>query len=135
MMTLTHFNRLILALFVAVSISLVASASKSEEDTLKRIQQAKYNVFTGNWDVRLNTDIKTVGEGIKKGMPGLDYTLVDEKIASSKLTTLTFRGQGDQKIVIKLKRFEAFTNFRIRVGLVGNESKSAQIFNYVYRKM
>lgn len=135
MMTLTHLNRLILALFVSVAMSLVASASKSEEDALKRIQQAKYNVFTGNWDVHLQSDIKTVGEGIKKGMPGLDYTLVDEEISSPLRRTLTFRGPGDQKVVVKLKRYEAFTNFRIRVGVVGNESKSAQIFNYVYRKM
>lgn len=135
MMTLTQFNRLILAFFISTSMCLVASASKSEEDTLKRIQQAKYNVFTGNWDVRLKMDIKMVGEGIKKGMPSLDYTLVDEAIDSPKLTTLTFRGPGDMKVVVKLKRYEAYTNFRIRVGLVGNESKSAQIFNYVYRKM
>ena len=135
MMTSTHLNRLILALFMAVSMSLVASASKSEEDTLKRIQQAKYNVFTGYWDVRLNMDINSAGKGAKKGMPGLDYTLVDEKIKSPLRSTLTFRGPGDKKVVIKLKRNEVFTIFRIRVGLVGNESKSAQIFNYIYRKM
>ena len=104
-MKLNHFNRLFLALFVSISISLVASAANSEEDALKLVQQAKYNIFTGNWDVHLNTEIKTIEQGIKNSMPALDYTLVDEKIDSPKLTTLIFRGAGDQKIVIKLKRY------------------------------
>ncbi|MBL4574941.1 MAG: DUF3568 family protein [Opitutaceae bacterium] len=135
MINLNCFNRVFLALFVSISVSLVASAANSEEDTLKLIQQAKYNVFTGNWDVHLDLDIKTIEQGIKNSMPGLDYTLVDEKVSSPMLSTLIFRGAGDQKVAIKLKRYEAFTNVRIRVGLTGNESKSAQIFSYIYRKM
>lgn len=134
-MKLNHFNRLILALFISICASFVASAAHSEEDTLKRIQQAKYNVFTGNWNVRLNGDAQTIGQGLKKNMPGLDYTLVDEKINGPERVTLIFRGAGDQKIVIKLKGYNAYTNVRIRIGLTGNQSKSAQIFNYVYRKM
>ena len=135
MINLNCFNRVFLALFVSISVSLVASAANSEEDALKLIQQAKYNVFTGNWDVHLDLDIKTIEQGIKNSMPGLDYTLVDEKVSSPMLSTLIFRGAGDQKVAIKLKRYEAFTNVRIRVGLTGNESKSAQIFSYIYRKM
>jgi hypothetical protein len=135
MITLIHLNRFVLALLVSVALSLVASASKSEEDALKRIQQAKYSIFTGNWDVRLYEDINSVVDGVKKGMPGLDYALVDQKIANSARMTLVFRGQGDQKVVVRLKRFETFTRLRIRVGVVGSETKSAQIFNYVYRKM
>lgn len=135
MITSNHFNRLFLALFISISLSLAANAANSEEDTLKYVQQAKYNLFTGNWDVRLKADIKTLGQGLKKAMPGLDYTLVNEEIKGTALMTLTFRGSGDQKIVIKLKRYATSTNLRIRVGLTGNESKSAQIFSYVYRKM
>ena len=113
----------------------MASAGNSEEETLKRIQQAKYNFLTGNWNVRLNEDFNVLGETVKKNLPGLDYTLVDEVMKKSNRVTFVFRGPGDQKVVVKLKSYESFVNFSVRVGLAGNQSKSAQIFSYIYRKM
>jgi len=112
-----------------------AFASNSEEDTLKRVQQAKYNMFTGNWEIRLNEEIRSIESGFKNFLPGLDYVLVDEKMRSSDRNVLTFRGQGDTKVVVKLKTFGIFTNIRIRIGLTGNQNKSAQLFSYVYRRM
>lgn len=135
MMKWNSLNRLFLVLVIALGSTINASATNSEEDALKRIQQAKYNMFTGNWDVHLKTEMNAIAESVKQHMTGIDYTLVDEKLNGSKLSTLTFRGEGDQKVVIKLKRYEAYTNFRIRIGLFGSESKSAQIFNYLFRKM
>jgi len=110
-------------------------ASNSEEETLKRIQQAKYNMFTGIWSIRLNEEIRYVESGFKAHLPGLDYTLVDEKIKDASRTVLVYRGKGDQKLVVRLKEAEPYTNLSIRIGVTGNNSKSAQIFGYVYRKM
>ncbi len=110
-------------------------ASNSEEETLKRIQQAKYNMFTGVWSIRLNEEIRDVESGFKTHLPGLDYTLVDEKIKDAGRTAMVFRGKGDQKLVVRLKETGPYTNLSIRIGVTGNNSKSAQIFGYVYRKM
>ena len=110
-------------------------ASNSEEETLKRIQQAKYNMFTGVWSIRLNEEIRDVESGLKAHLPGLDYTLVDEKIKDAGRTAMVFRGKGDQKLVVRLKETGPYTNLSIRIGVTGNNSKSAQMFGYVYRKM
>ncbi len=110
-------------------------ATNSEEETLKRIQQAKYNMFTGIWSIRLNEEIRDVESGFKAHLPGLDYTLVDEKIREAGRTVMVFRGKGDQKLVVRLKETGPYTNLSIRIGVTGNNSKSAQIFGYVYRKM
>lgn len=123
-----------------VSLSLVfggasLQASNSEEETLKRIQQAKYNMLTGIWSIRLNEEIRDVESGFKAHLPGLDYTLVDEKIKDAGRTVMVFRGKGDQKLVVRLKETGPYTNLSIRIGVTGNNSKSAQIFGYVYRKM
>lgn len=123
-----------------VSLSLVfggasLQASNSEEETLKRIQQSKYNMLTGIWSIRLNEEIRDVESGFKAHLPGLDYTLVDEKIKDAGRTVMVFRGKGDQKLVVRLKETGPYTNLSIRIGVTGNNSKSAQIFGYVYRKM
>jgi hypothetical protein len=110
-------------------------ATNSEEETLKRIQQAKYNMFTGIWSIRLNEEIRDVESGFKAHLPGLDYTLVDEKIREAGRTVMVFRGKGDQKLLVRLKETGPYTNLSIRIGVTGNNSKSAQIFGYVYRKM
>ena len=110
-------------------------ASNGEEETLKRIQQANYNMFTGVWSIRLNEEIRDVESGFKAHLPGLDYTLVDEKIKDAGRTAMVFRGKGDQKLVVRLKETGPYTNLSIRIGVTGNNSKSAQIFGYVYRKM
>ena len=71
------------ALLVSLSLCFAVGtlwASNSEEETLKRIQQAKYNMFTGVWSIRLNEEIRDVESGFKAHLSGLDYTLVDEKI-------------------------------------------------------
>jgi hypothetical protein len=73
--------------------------------------------------------------GFKNFLPGLDYVLVDEKMRDAGRNTLIFRGQGDTKVVIKLRTFGIFTKISIRIGLTGNQSKSAQLFSYVYRRM
>lgn len=123
-----------------ISLSLVfggasLQASNSEEETLKRIQQSKYNMLTGIWSIRLNEEIRDVESGFKAHLPGLDYTLVDEKIKDAGRTVMVFRGKGDQKLVVRLKETGPYTNLSIRIGVTGNNSKSAQIFGYVYRKM
>ena len=126
------------ALLVSLSLCLGVGtlwASNSEEETLKRIQQAKYNMFTGVWSIRLNEEIRDVESGFKAHLPGLDYTLVDEKIKDAGRTVMVFRGKGDQKLAMRLKETGPYTNLSIRIGATGNNSKSAQVFGYVYRKM
>jgi len=61
--------------------------------------------------------------------------LVDEKIKDAGRTAMVFRGKGDQKLIIRLKETGSYTNLSIRIGATGNNSKSANIFVYVYRKM
>ena len=126
------------ALLVSLSLCLGVGtlwASNSEEETLKRIQQAKYNMFTGIWSIRLNEEIRDVESGFKAHLSGLDYTLVDEKIKDAGRTVMVFRGKGDQKLAMRLKETGPYTNLSIRIGATGNNSKSAQVFGYVYRKM
>jgi hypothetical protein len=110
-------------------------ATNSEEDTLKRVQQAKYKAFTGIWEIRLNEEIRRLEAGFKNFLPGLDYVLVDEEMLDADRNTLIFRGQGDTKVVIKLRTFGILTKISIRIGMTGNQSKSAQLFSYVYRRM
>ncbi len=112
-----------------------ALATNSEEDTLKRVQQSRYNFVTGVWQLRLNEEIRLVERGFKDFLPGLDYTLVDEKIKDEDRMSMTFRGMGDRKLVVKLRSQGQFTLISIRWGLTGSETKSAQIFSYVYRRM
>lgn len=121
-------------LFIAASAS-GSLAANSEEATLKRVQQARYNKFTGIWQIKLNNEIRDVEAGVKKYLPGLDYTLVDEKIRDAERMSMVFRGQGDMKVVVKLQAFGSFTRISIRFGLFGNENKSAQLFSYFYRRM
>lgn len=131
----SHFMRVLLGFAIASLAFQGAMATHSEEETLKRVQQAKYHFFTGIWELRLNEEIRHVEAAFKNFLPGLDYTLVDEKMRDADRTTLVFRGQGDTKVVVKLKTFGIFTQVGIRIGLTGNQSKSAQLFGYVYRKM
>ncbi len=126
------------ALLVSLSLCLgfgTLWASNSEEETLKRIQQAKYNMFTGVWSVRLNEEIRDVESGFKAHLSGLDYTLVDEKIKDAGRTVMVFRGKGYQKRAMRINELGPYTNLSIRIGFTGNNSKSAQVFGYVYRKM
>ena len=110
-------------------------ATNSEEDAIKRVQQAKYSSLTGIWEIRLNEGIRPLEAGFKNFLPDLDYVLVDEKMRNAGRNTLIFRGQGDTKVVIKLRTFGFFTKISIRIGMTGNRSKSAQLFGYVYRSM
>tara|TARA_B100000900_G_scaffold363237_1_gene337073 strand:+ start:952 stop:1356 length:405 start_codon:yes stop_codon:yes gene_type:complete len=110
-------------------------ATNSGENAIKRVQQAKYNSLTGIWEIRLNEEIRPLEAGFKNFLPNLDYVLVDEKMRNAGRNTLIFRGQGDTKVVIKLRTFGIFTKISIRIGMTGNRSKSAQLFGYVYRRM
>ena len=125
--------------FVGVGLVFLSAtssvATNSEEDTFKRVQQAKYKAFTGIWEIRLNEEIRPLEAGFKNFLPGLDYVLVDEKMRDAGRNTLIFRGQGDTKVVIKLRTYGILTKIRIRIGITGNQSKSAQLFSYVYRRM
>ncbi len=113
----------------------IENPGESEEGTLKRVQQAKYNFVSGVWQIRMNEEIRDIEKGFKTYLPRLDYTLVDEKIKDSDRMTMTFRGMGDKKLVVKVKSQGIFTILSIRLGLTGNENKSAQIFSFVYRRM
>lgn len=127
--------RSLLGAFVLAGSFVSAFAANSEEDTLKRVQQAKYNFVSGVWQIRMNEEIRDIEKGFKTYLPGLDYTLVDEKIKDSDRMAMTFRGMGDKKLVVKVKSQGIFTILSIRLGLTGNENKSAQIFSFVYRRM
>jgi hypothetical protein len=131
----SNFMRVFAGIGLVFLSAISSVATNSEEDTLKRIQQAKYNAFTGVWEIRLNEEIRPLEAGFKNFLPGLDYVLVDEKMRDAGRNTLVFRGQGDQKVVVSLRTFGIFTKVSIRIGLTGNQSKSAQLFSYVYRRM
>jgi len=131
----SNFMRVFAGIGLVFLSAISSVATNSEEDTLKRIQQAKYNAFTGVWEIRLNEEIRPLEAGFKNFLPGLDYVLVDEKMRDAGRNTLVFRGQGDQKVVVRLRTFGIFTKVSIRIGLTGNQSKSAQLFSHVYRRM
>ena len=97
-------------------------------------QSAKYNIITGNWDVRLEMSPKAIAREFKKYMPELEYALVEENTDGGRIS-MTFRGEGDTKVVIKLKPMGEETNVRIRFGLVGHETKSRELFSYIYKQM
>ncbi len=126
------------SLAVAASLTSLAQAAHSEGEAVKVVQSSKYNVLTGNWDVVLEGDASSIAEDFKKQMPNLDYHLVEEETVGKKKserTVLTFRGEGDQRVVVKLKEVPEGTNVRLRVGIAGNETKSAQLFKYVFMRM
>tara|TARA_B100001057_G_scaffold498618_1_gene606270 strand:- start:1002 stop:1412 length:411 start_codon:yes stop_codon:yes gene_type:complete len=129
------FKRVFVGMGLVFLSATSSVATKSEEDTFKRVQQAKYKAFTGIWEIRLNEEIRPLEAGFKNFLPGLDYVLVDEKMRDAGRNTLIFRGQGDTKVVIKLRTYGIFTKISIRIGITGNQSKSAQLFSYVYRRM
>ncbi len=108
-------------------------AARTDEQALKLVQTSKFNPITGNWDVRQKGDPVEISKAFKKHLPNVDYHLVEEKTNGSGRITLTFRGEGDQRAIVKLKQFEEETNVRIRVGIVGSEAKSSQLFAYVYK--
>lgn len=115
-----------------------AFAASSEEAAIKLVQRSSYNILTGNWDVSLERDAKEIAEEFKSELPALDYYLVEEDVVmknGSDRVVLTFRGEGDQRVVVKLKEMGSETNVRLRVGLAGSEAKSAELFKYVYVRM
>lgn len=127
-------SRILLGFAFATALVPVAiQAARTDEQTLKMVQTSKYNPVTGNWDVRLSEDAVDVSNSFKKHLPNIDYHLVEEKTKGRGRITLTFRGEGDQRAIVKLKQNEEETNVRIRVGLVGSEAKSSQLFSYVYK--
>ncbi len=129
------FIRLLAVLvFLAVS-GTGAVAGNSEEETYKRLQQAKYSRLTGIWQLNLNEEIRIVEKSFKDFLPGLNYTLVDESMPDGERLSMIFRGEGDTKVVVKLRSNGSITKISIRVGLTGSQSKSTQLFGYVYRKM
>ena len=133
-------KRSLVALSIAGAslLSTTAMAAHSEEEAIKQVQSANYNVITGNWDVELPGSGSAIAAEFKKHMPNLDYHLVDKESAKKKgddRITLTFRGAGDQRVIVKLKENDGTTNVRIRVGLVGNEAKSIELFKYVFQHM
>lgn len=116
----------------------LTSAASSEEAAIKLVQSSSYNLITGNWDVVLGKVASEIVEDFKANLPELDYHLVEEDVTKkggNERRVLVFRGVGDQRVVLKLKEFEGGTNVRLRVGLTGNEAKSAELFKYVYLRM
>lgn len=123
--------------FAALSCGSAASANSAEE-SIKLVQTASYNVVTGNWDVELARPAPEIADTFKRALPNLDYHLVDEDLDEKRgkdRIVLTFRGEGDQRVVVKLKELDGVTNVRIRVGALGSDSKSTELFKYVYERM
>ena len=125
-------------MLIALSMGLVIGASveaaRSDEEVIRKTQTADYNLITGNWDVRLEMSSEAIAGEFKRYLPELDYALVEEDRDEDRIN-LTFRGKGDDKLVIKLKPMGKETNVRIRHGLTGSEAKSLQLFSYVYKRM
>lgn len=112
-----------------------AHGARSEEEAIKVAQSSRYNILTGNWDVALKQPAPSIAEDFKRVLPELGLHLTDEERRSDERIVLTFRGEGDQRVVVKLKEAAGSTNVRLRVGLTGSEAKSNQLFTYVYQRM
>jgi len=125
---------MIMGLLLGLNLTPSVYAGHSEEEVIKKTQTADYNLITGNWDVRLDMSSEDIAKEFKKYLPELDYVLVEEDVDEDNIN-LTFRGEGDDKLVIKLKPMDKETNVRIRHGLTGSEAKSQQLFSYVYARM
>lgn len=128
-----RFTILSTALFGLLSAAPLR-AGHSEEEVIQKTQTADYNLITGNWDVQLEMSSEDIAKEFKKYLPEIEYVLVEEEQDEDNIV-LTFRGKGDEKLVIKLKPMGKETNVRIRSGLTGSESKSLQLFSYVYKRM
>jgi len=127
-------SKVLLVFAIAAAFApLAVQAARTDEQTVKLVQTSKYNPITGNWDVRQKGEPVEISKAFKKHMPNIDYHLVEEKTNSSGRITLTFRGEGDQRAIVKLKQYGGETNVRIRVGILGSETKSSQLFSYVYK--
>jgi len=127
-----------LAAFCILSTSGTAQAETSEEEAMRIAQSSRYNRITGNWEVEVTHSSKRIADSFKSQMPALEYHLVEEGTAgkdSRRRTVLTFRGKGDQRVVIKLMEGEQNTKLRIRFGLTGNQTKSSDLFKYVYQRI
>ena len=126
-----------LSVFAAIVVALAPAsrADDAESEAVKLAQRSSYNVFTGNWDVSLDRPALSIAESFKRILPALDYHLVDEAVDEKERVKLTFRGEGDQRVLVKLKEMNGATNVRIHVGRLGNEAKSSQLFTYVYERM
>ncbi len=139
-MKATKLNRIpslsqfLLGFAIATALIPVAvQGARTDEQALKLVQTSKFNPVTGNWDVRQKGDPAEISKAFKKNLPNVDYYLVEEKTNGSGRITLTFRGEGDQRAIVKLKRYNEETNVRVRVGIVGSEAKSSQLFAYVFK--
>ncbi len=127
-------SRILLGFALAAAfMSFGAQAARTDEDTLKVVQTSKYNPIVGNWDVRQKGEPAEISKDFKNHLPNIEYHLVEEKTNGRGRITLTFRGDGDQRAIVKLKQYGEETNVRIRVGIVGSEAKSSQLFSYVYK--
>jgi hypothetical protein len=58
-----------------------------------------------------------------------------ENRRKEKEAVLVFRGANDQKIAVKLKQFDDYTNIKIKVGWAGNGGLSRLILQNVYPKL
>lgn len=120
---------------LALGIASAGQAAHTEEEALAKAQAATYNVVTGNWDAQVEKSPMEVAKDFKRHMPSLDYHLVEERIKDRDRIVQTYRGEGDQRVLVKLKDMGRETNVRIRVGLLGSEAKSMQLFTYIYQRM
>lgn len=125
---------ILIALLAGLGLGNAVEAARSDEEVIRKTQTANYNLITGNWDVRLEMSSDAIAGEFKRFLPELNFALVEEETDEGRIN-LTFRGEGDEKLVIKLKPMGKETNVRIRHGLTGSEAKSLQLFSYVYKRM
>src|SRR5690606_8585189 len=66
-----------LSVFAAIVVALAPAsrADDAESEAVKLAQRSSYNVFTGNWDVRLDRPALSIAESFKRILPALDYHL------------------------------------------------------------
>jgi|GEM_PF-2695281 len=85
-------------------------------------------------DARSHASLETVREAFDTVMvaEGFTRTRLDR---TDNEAELTYRGEGDVPVVVKLKTFEEFTNIRIRYRLTGDEHLSRRLLEKVIQEL
>ena len=89
----------------------------------------------GTLDSHLAANLSECLPAIRKGVPRLGLIKVKE-ISDQEKAKFTFRDSLDTKITVNLhQRSHGVTEVTIRVGQLGNESRSIQILNSITREL
>lgn len=122
----------ILQMATAVALLLATGCISPEPNTADPVNTANYLLNT--LESRSASALPEVMEAFDETLEALGFVRTDLDREGDD-AVLTYRGEDDLGITVKLKRFTDYTNIKIRYGLTGHEHQSRRILSGVVERL